>query len=108
MEMLAFCVKTTYFGIGTDIYIQKEGLAKGLPLSPVLAYKFMEYFEEMTLGSISLKPAMWLRYVDNTFILWPHQENVQTLLDHVNSIRPSIQFTKEKEQDNKLPFSMYQ
>ena len=37
-------------------------------------------------------------------ILWPHQENVQTLLDHVNSIRPFIQFTMEKEQDNKLPF----
>ena len=39
-----------------------------------------------------------------TFILWPHQEDVQILLDHVNSIRSSIQFTMEKEQDNKLPF----
>ena len=61
-------------------------------------------FEEMALGSTSLKPSMWLRYVDDTFILWPHQEDVQILLDHVNSIRPSIQFTMEKEQDNKLPF----
>ena len=66
-----------------------------------LLYK---YFEEVALGSTSLKPSMWLRYVDGTFILWPHQEDVQTLLDHVNSIRPSIQFTTEKEQDNKLPF----
>ena len=32
------------------------------------------------------------------------RKNVQTLLDHVNSIRPSKQFTMEKEQDNKLPF----
>ena len=64
----------------------------------------MEYFEEMALGSTSLKPSMWLRYVDDTFILWPHQEDVQILLDHVNSIRPSIQFTMEKEQDNKFPF----
>ena len=47
---------------------------------------------------------MWLRYVDDTFILWPHQEDVQILLDHMNSIRPSIQFTMEKEQDSKLPF----
>ena len=47
---------------------------------------------------------MWLRYVDDTFILWPHQEDVQILLDHVNSIRPSLQPTTEKEQDNKLPF----
>ena len=39
-----------------------------------------------------------------SFILWPPQEDVQILLDHVNSIRPSVQFTMEKEQDNKLLF----
>ena len=104
--MLIFCVETTYFEMGPDIYRQ-EGLAMGLPLSPVLANIFMKYFEEMALGSTSLKPSMWLRYVDDIFILWPHQEDVQILLDHMNSIRPSIQFTMEKEQDNKLPFSMY-
>ena len=76
----------------------------GLPLSPVLANIYMEYFEEMALGSTSLKPLMWFRYVDDTFILWPRQEDVQTLLDHVNSIRPSIQFSMEKEQNNKSPF----
>ena len=102
MEMLTFCVETTYFAMGSDIY-QQEGLAMGSPLSPVLANIYMEYIEEMALGS-TLKLSMWLRYVDDTFILWPHQEDVQTLLAHVNSIRPSIQFTMEKEQDNKLPF----
>ena len=64
----------------------------------------MEYLEEMALGSTSLKSSMWLRYVDDTFILWPHQEDIQILLDHVNSIRPPIQFTMEKEQNNKLLF----
>ena len=39
------------------------------PLSPVLANIYMKYFEEMALGSTSLKPSMWLRYVDDTFIL---------------------------------------
>ena len=102
MEMLTFYVATTYFGMGSDIY--RQGLAMGSPLSLVLANIYMEYFEEMALGSISLKPSMWLRYVDDTFFLWFHQEDVQTLLDHVNSIQPSIQFTIEKEQDNKLPF----
>ena len=104
MEMLTFCVETTYFGMGSDIYQQEEGLVMCSSLSPVLAYIYMEYFEEMALGFISLKPSMWLRYVDVTFILWPHQEDVQILLDHMNSIQPSIQFTMEKEQDNKLPF----
>ena len=36
--------------------------------------------------------------------IWPHQEEVQTLLDHVNSIRPFKQIIMKKEQDNKLPF----
>ena len=104
MEMLTFCMETTYFEMGSDIYRQKEGLAMGSPLTPVLANINMEYFEEMVLWSTSLKPSMWLRYVDDTLILWPHQEDVLILLDHVNSIRPSIQFTMEKEQVNKLPF----
>ena len=104
MAMLTFCMETTYFGMGSDIYRQEEGLAMGSSLSPLLANIYIKYFEEMALGSTSLKPSMWLRCVDDTFILWPHQEDVQILLDHVNSIRPSIQFTMEKEQDNKLPF----
>ena len=49
MEMLTVCVETTYFGMGSDIYRQEEGLAMGLPLSPVLANIYMEYFKEMAL-----------------------------------------------------------
>ena len=86
MEILTFWVKTTYFRMGSDLYCQEEGLAMCLPLSPVLANIYMKYFKEMASGTTSLKPSMWVRYVDDTFILLPHQENVQTLLDHVNSI----------------------
>ena len=73
----------------------------GSPLSPVMANIYMEYFEDMALNSAPLWPTMWLRYVDDTFILWPHQEDV---LEYVNTIRPSIQFTMEKEKDNQLAF----
>ena len=61
-------------------------------LSLVLVNVYMEYFKEMALRSTS----MWLRYVDGIFLLWPHKEDVQALMDHVNSIQPSIQFTMEK------------
>ena len=56
MEILTFCVETTYFGMGFDIYRQEEGLAMGSPLSPVLANIYMEYFEEIALG-YTLKPS---------------------------------------------------
>ena len=47
---------------------------------------------------------MKLIYVCDTFILWSYYEEDQTLMDHVNLIRPSIQFTLEKEEDYKLSF----
>ena len=79
MEMLTFCTLTTHFRMGSHIYQQDEGLAMGSPLSPAMANIYMEYFEEMALESISKANNM----VDDTFILWPHQEDVHILLDHV-------------------------
>ena len=64
MEMLTFCVETTYFGMRSDIYRQEEGKALGSPLPPVLAKVYMEYFEEIALVPTSLKPSIWLKYVD--------------------------------------------
>ena len=64
MEILTFCAEITYFGIGSDIYRQ-EGLAMGSPLSPV---SVNVYFEKMALRLTSLKPSMWFRYLDSTFI----------------------------------------
>ena len=64
----------------------------------------MDYFEEMVGGCTSLKPSLWLKYVDETFILWPHEEHLQILLDYVNSIRSSIQFIIKKEQVNRLSY----
>ena len=64
----------------------------------------MGYFEEIALGSISLKPSLWLRLVNDTFIQRPNQEDIWTLLDHMNSIRSSIEFTMEEEKDNWLSF----
>ena len=94
--MLTSYIEVTNFGMESDIYCQ--GLAMRSPLSPILADVYMEYFEEIVLGSTSLKPLMWLRYVNDIFIFWPYQEDVQTLLDHVNSNLLSVQLTMEKEQ----------
>ena len=76
----------------------------GSPLSPVMANIYMEHFEQEALETAPLKPSLWLRYVDDTFVLWQHQEDATSLLDHLNSIEPDIQFTMEKEKDQILPF----
>ena len=65
----------------------------------------MEHFEEIAMKTANKTPPMWLRYVDDTYSLWPHgPEELSPFLKHINGIRPSIQFTMELEKDGKIPF----
>ena len=48
-----------------------------------------------------LRPRKWLRYVDDTFVLWPHGEDeLDTFHNHHNAQHQSIQ----KESDGRIPF----
>ena len=44
-------------------------------------------------------------YVDIISVVWPHgKDELQAFLEYINSIHSRIQFTRELEQNNKLPF----
>ncbi|XP_046400251.1 uncharacterized protein LOC124166637 [Ischnura elegans] len=65
----------------------------------------MERFEAEAINTYDKKPKKWLRYVDDTFIIWPHgTEELDRFLNHLNSRHQNIRFTMEKERDGKLPF----
>ena len=76
----------------------------GSPLSPIIANLYMEGFESKALASAPSSPTMWLRYVDDTFVLWPHDANrLEEFHSHLNAQHPQIQFTKE-EKDDQISF----
>ena len=105
MELLTLCLKTTYFSYGGEYYQQNDGAAMGSPISPVVANIYMEFLEQEALETAQTKPDIWLRYVDDTFVHWPHsRSDLDMFLDHLNSLCPSIQFTMEIEDERKLPF----
>ena len=95
---------STYFCIDGQYYEQTDGVAMGSPLSPVIANFYMEDFERKAIEKATHKPACWYRYVDDTFVIWPHgKEKLMEFLIHLNGIHNSIQFTMEIERGH-LPF----
>ena len=98
-------MNSTYFMFETDIYEQIDGAPIRSPLSPILADIYMEHFEQMAIETAQRQLSLWVRFVDDTFVIWSHGRNeVNEFLTHLNSLRENIQFTMELEEDGKLPF----
>ncbi|KAK5650471.1 hypothetical protein RI129_001500 [Pyrocoelia pectoralis] len=77
----------------------------GFPLSPAIANIYMEEFEQNEINTAILKPKCWFRYVDDTFVIWPHgSHTLDDFLQHLNNIHSNIKFTMETENNNELPF----
>ena len=83
-----------------------DGVAMGTPLSPIVANIYMECFEKLALDTAAVaKPKLWLHYLDDTFFIWEgSRDELDTFLHYLNSIRSSIQFTMEMEDESQLPF----
>ena len=75
MELLELCTQCNYFELEGKLYRQDEGMAMGSPLSPIFANIFMEEFEQKALSLAQLKPKIWWRYVDDTFVVFPHGDD---------------------------------
>ena len=76
----------------------------GSPQSPVVVNLFMQSLEERALSTTLQKPRMWVRYVDGTFVIWPHEDDaLERFHQHLNRQNPSIKFTFEEERGDQLP-----
>ena len=107
LDLIRLCVSSTVFSFNNEGYRQKYGVAMGSPLSPLLANLCMEFVENEILNNCdpSMKPLIWLRYVDDIFIIFNDtQSDFDSFFNYVNNILPSIKFTVEYEIENKLPF----
>jgi hypothetical protein len=60
MELLEVCLKTTYFQVDDKFFQQKEGMAMGNTLSPVVSNIYMEHFEELALKMTAHRPLLLL------------------------------------------------
>jgi hypothetical protein len=61
-----------------------------------------EYFEQKVLSTATLKQACWYRHVNKMLAIWPHGEELQNFLRHLNNIHHNIMFTMKTEKNNYL------
>jgi hypothetical protein len=105
---MEICVEQNYFLFNGYYYKQKEGLAMGSPLSPILAEIFMDHLEEKIFNSnhqYTKNIFYWFRYVDDILCCWIGTlRQLDQFLQFLNPLHDSINFTMETEVDNKLHF----
>ena len=75
----------------------------GSPVSVAVAEIVMQHVEERALATCRQTIPLWLRYVDDTFTAI-HEHEIDDFHDHLNEQNADIQFTKEIEENRKLPF----
>uniref|UniRef100_A0A1B6C1X0 Reverse transcriptase domain-containing protein n=1 Tax=Clastoptera arizonana TaxID=38151 RepID=A0A1B6C1X0_9HEMI len=105
MELTKRCMKQNYFQFNNEFYEQIDGTAMGNCLSPFLANLFMSKFEENLKETLEYFPRVWIRYVDDIFVVFNTKEySLEEFYKNINEAHRYIKFDIEKEQNNSLPF----
>ena len=105
-KMLECITSNTFFIFNNIYYKQRDGLAMGSPLSATLANIFLCFHERKWIDEcpLTFKPQFYRRYMDDTFIIFDNANQANEFLRYMNERHPKINFTIERERDNKLPF----
>ena len=88
------------------VYKQRDGVAMGSPLAPLLANWFVAKIEERLLTDpehSSYRPSLYKRYVDDIFATFESIEKRDKFFEALNVAHPNLSFTME-EPTSSLPF----
>ena len=74
--------------------IQTHGTAMGTKMAPTYENISMWNFEKYMLDNSTVKPFLYLCYIDDIFVAWRHGEGkLEQFHAYVNSIHPNINLT---------------
>jgi hypothetical protein len=100
-------VRLSFCKFQNTVYLQEEVLAMGTLTSSVFSEIYLQFIENTEIYDILLESQVEgdFRYVDDILIVYrENHANINSILDKFNSILPSMKFTLEQEQDNRINF----
>ena len=96
LEILNLVLTCNNFQFNGTNYLQVNGTAMGTRVAPTYANLYMAAFEDKHVYSYHLQPLLWLRYIDDCFMLWQHGiDELNKFIDFLNTRNSSIKFTSE-------------
>ena len=96
ITLLGLVLKRNNFQFNGINYLQVGGTAMGTKVAPSFAITYMGAFEEKYVYTYRLQPLMYLRYIDDVFIIWQHGEKeLKEFFTYLNSSSPHIKLTTE-------------
>jgi len=105
-KLLRLATQENIFMFNGNYYKQKDGVAMGSPLGPILANIFLCYHEKRWLEKCPshFKPLVYKRHVENIFVYGQNKNEVISFFQYMNNQHNNINFTIETEQENTLAF----
>ena len=72
--MAEFVLKNNFFESDSKVKQQISGTAIGITFAPPYACMFMDKVETNFLETQTVELLVWLKYIDNIFIIWNESE----------------------------------
>ena len=95
MNVLDLCLDNTHLCFHKTFYRKTFGS----PISIIMANLVMKSIENKMLKDFASLGYVWLRYIDDTFVVLKKTE-VASFLKFINKIKDSIKFTVEQKVEN--------
>ena len=102
-DLLILCTKNVHFSFHRQLYLQKDGIAMGSLLGPIIAGIFMVELTRNLLPMLSQYMTSWKRYVDD-IISYVKVDCIEHVLNALNSFHANISFTYEQECHGMISF----
>jgi hypothetical protein len=107
IKLVKTVLQQNYFSFQNDIFKQTTGLAMGAPTSAIFSEIYLQYIEHTLIIDILKNNNIieYLRYVDDILIVYNKEStNIDTVLEQFNNLTNNLNFTIEKEHNNRINF----
>ena len=101
VELAKIVLTSNNFEFNEGHYLQKLGTAIGTKMAPSYANIFMHELETKLLEEAPVKPDLWLRYIDDLFMVWTKgEEGLKEFLTYINQAHDTIKFKWDWSHEN--------